>query len=162
MKAVESVEGNLLGAIDERRRDPDRRSASRKRVVKGGRTFWPNGDSSDCIILNLSERGALLECRGPLPNLFDLIIDDPQWCRSCTVIWRRANRVGVKFEGPSALSRPIKRKDEFNRYIDACRMLARRTSTPSDRELMLEMAEAWIAIIRRLRRLQSSSSMREP
>jgi len=157
MKNVESAESILLGVIDERRQDPDRRSASRKKTIKGGRTFWPNGESSDCIILNLSEKGALLEIRGPFPNLFDLVIDGHQWRRSCTVIWRKANRVGVKFQESSALSWPIKRTDEFNRYIDACKILATRTATPSDRELMLEMAQAWITIIRRLRRLQRNN-----
>jgi hypothetical protein len=159
MKIVESAEGIALDELDERRTGLDRRKASRKKVLRGGRTYWPNGDSSDCIILNLSERGAHLEIRGPLPNLFDLAMVGHHWRRSCTVVWRKANRVGVKFEGQSSVasSRPTRRIDKFSGYVDACQALAARTVVRSDRELMLEMAEAWVAIIRQLRRLQRSN-----
>ena len=51
---------DLVVVIDDRRINPDRginsdrRSSPRKRVLKGGRTAWQNGDSTECIIHNLS------------------------------------------------------------------------------------------------------------
>ena len=160
MKKVATAEAIPLGEIDERRRDPDQRSSPRRRFLKIGQTFWPNGDSSECVVLNLSERGAKLEIRGVLPRRFDLVIDGQRWRRSCALVWRKANRVGVRFEGQALLvsSKSVEGTDGFRHYVDACRMLATRTETAPDRELLLEMAEAWIAIIRRVRRLQKEQS----
>ncbi len=160
MKSVATAENTLSGEIDERRQHPDRRSSSRRKFLKIGQMFWPNGDFYECIVLNLSEKGAKLEIRGPLPKQFDLVVDGHQWRRSCTLVWRKANQVGVKFKGRTLLvaSRPAEGTDGFRGYVDACRMLATRTAAQSDRELLLEMAEAWTAIIRRLRRLQRNQS----
>src|SRR5579864_4632966 len=86
-----------LGEIDDRRTTPDRRLASRRKILKFGKTFWPNGDSSECLVYNLSETGAQLEVRSPVPNVFDLLVEGDPWRRSCSVVWRKANRAGVKF-----------------------------------------------------------------
>jgi hypothetical protein len=54
-KLIEPVD-----AIDDRRSNPDRRANSdrrrspRKKVLKGGRTAWQNGDSTECVVHNLS------------------------------------------------------------------------------------------------------------
>ena len=140
--------------IDDRRRNPERRKWSRRRTIRGARTVWPNGDSSECIVTNLSETGAQLRLRGPSPNVFDLIVDGEKSGRTCFVIWRKGNRVGVKFrlkfELISHASRPLGKFVDFARYPDACRMIAGRTNS-SDRELLLEMAEAWTTAIRRMR-----------
>ena len=140
--------------IEDRRENIDRRGAPRRKVLRGGRTFWPNGDSSGCIICNLSETGAQLELNGPAPNSFELVIEGEEWRRKCTVVWRKANRVGVEFREPlefTAAPRRSRGIADFRRYGVACQLLAGRVA-PSDRPLVLEMAEAWEAAIRRLRR----------
>ncbi len=157
MKTATNADDILSGGIDERRQDLDRRNASRRKVLKGGRVLWPNGDSSECIVINISERGAHLRLHGPAPSFFDLVVEGDQWRRSCSVIWRKANRIGVKFQEQAHLVSSVKRIDEFRRHIDECRILATRAAAPSDRDLLLEMAEAWIAVIRRLRRLQGKN-----
>ena len=81
------------GAIDDRRKSADRRRLPRRKTWKNGRTLWPNGDSCECIVRNLSETGAQLELRGPIPNRFDLLVDGDQWRLSCSVVWRKENRL---------------------------------------------------------------------
>jgi hypothetical protein len=141
--------------VDDRRTAPDRRRASRRKVLKAGKTFWPNGDSSECAIYNLSESGAQLEIRGPIPNLFELLIEGDPVRRSCSVVWRRANRAGVKFNEQSrfvmqrkGLVNPV---SECMRFAEMCRAIAER-SVPPDRERLLEMAGAWLTVIRHVRK----------
>ena len=139
--------------IDDRRQNPERRGSSRRRTLKAGRTFWPNGDSSECTVFNLSDSGAQLELQGPLPNLFDLVVDGDPSRRACAVVWRKANRIGVKFQGyyQSEASNPARQLRGFGYYAQECRRLADRAD-PSDRQILLEMAEAWNRAIRRLNR----------
>jgi hypothetical protein len=149
-----SVDSLQAGEPDDRRRNPDRRAFSRKKVLKSGRTFWPNGDSSECVVFNLSETGAQLEVRGPAPNVFDLAMEGDRWRRSCRVVWRKASRIGVKFDQKLQLSPPsgtISLFAECLRYAEKCRELAERAGPP-EREVLLEMAEMWIKVVRRLRR----------
>jgi len=147
MSAVPSVDD-----VDERRKTPDRRVSSRRRTLKSGWAFWANGDSSECVVCNLSQTGAQLELRGPVPNLFDLVIDGHVLRRPCVVIWRKAKRVGVKFQGASAASaRTPRQVRRLRDYAEECRRLADQAS-PSDREILSEMAEAWIKVMRRLNR----------
>jgi hypothetical protein len=84
--------------IDDRRNNSDRRGVSRRKILRGGRTVWQNGDFAECIIHNLSDSGAQLQGRGPLPKMFDLVIEDDALLRPCCVVWRQSNRVGVKFQ----------------------------------------------------------------
>jgi hypothetical protein len=150
----ESQPGVEIGEID-RRKTPDRRRAVRRKVFKIGRAFWPNADSSECLVYNLSETGAQLEARSLVPNVFDLLIEGDPWRRSCAVVWRRANRVGVRFQEERRLAPRRKglrtQFDEYRRFAEICQKMAERAIS-SDRELLLEMAEAWPAVIRQLRR----------
>jgi hypothetical protein len=154
-ESAAEAEHERLGEIDDRRRTTDRRRASRRKILKAGRTFWPNGDSSECLVYNLSESGAQLEIRGPLPNGFDLVIEGDTWRRSCAVVWRKANRAGVQFRDCAQLVASQKsRSHQFVRYrqfAEMCQSLAERTA-PSERELLLEMSGAWLTVIRQLRR----------
>jgi PilZ domain len=143
-----------LGEVDDRRKTADRRRLPRHKTWKTGLTLWSNGDSSECIVRNLSETGAQLELRGPIPNRFDLLVEDGQWRRSCSVVWRRENRAGVKFDEPLPFSQFAKkpfRTTGFRYYVSACHELAER-AVPPDRALLLEMAKAWRSVIRRLQR----------
>jgi hypothetical protein len=152
MKATEGAEDIQLGGGD-RRPAPDRRDSSRKKILKSGRTFWSNGDSSECIVYNLSDTGTRLDARSPVPNVFDLVVDGEPWRRSCVVIWRKENRIGVKFYAPSRLDPTIAKYSpaRFMQFVEECRTLAQRAD-PSHRELLLEMADAWVVVVRRLRR----------
>ena len=152
MNRLESDNGTQPDEIDDRRLTPDRRTSSRRKLLKGGRTFWPNGDSSECIVYNLSKTGAQLDIRGHAPNVFDLVVEGDPWRRSCVVIWRNANRIGVRFQAPSCLEATSAKKPavHFLRYADECRTLAQQAN-PSHREILLEMADAWAVVVRRLR-----------
>jgi hypothetical protein len=153
MKAFESDGCTQLGEINDRRLTPDQRGSPRRKILKSGRTFWPNGDSSECIVYNLSDTGAHLGTRSPVPNVFDLMVDGDPWRRSCFVIWRKANRIGVKFQEPSRLESTVVKNTtvHFMRYVEECRTLAQQAD-PSHRELLLEMADAWATVVRRLRK----------
>jgi hypothetical protein len=139
--------------IDDRRKNSNRREAPRRKILRGGRTFWPNGDSTKCVVHNLSDTGALLQIHGPAPKNFDLVIDGDTLVRSCCVVWRQSNRMGVKFQGEfrsvGASTQSIRGPLSFRQHADECRMLARRAELP-DREVLLNMAGAWEAITRRL------------
>lgn len=145
--------------VSDRRKRADRRRLPRRKTWKNGRTLWPNGDSSECIVRNLSETGANLELRGPIPNRFDLLVEGDQWRRSCSVVWRNENRAGVKFDEPLPLrsteKKPFRSISGFRYYASACHELAERAA-PADRALLVEMAQAWISVIRRLQRTARS------
>jgi PilZ domain len=147
-KLIEPVD-----AIDDRRSNPDRRANSdrrrspRKKVLKGGRTAWQNGDSTECIVHNLSATGAHLQIRGPVPRTFNLIIDGDQVSRSCCVVWRNANRVGVRFESQLEIAGLT---SSFKQHANQCRTLADRVAA-LDREALLRMADAWESLTRRFR-----------
>ena len=134
--------------IDDRRKNSDRRTSPRKKILKVGRTYWPNKDSSECTVLNLSETGAQLELQGPAPKVFDLVVEGEFWRRSCTVVWRDKNRVGVRFQGLATAEKSVGKKTKFSRYIDACKRMAMRADR-TDREILLEMADAWESVARR-------------
>jgi hypothetical protein len=140
-----TVSAESADVIDDRRTNPDRRAAPRKRILRGGLTGWQNGDSSECIVHNLSDTGAHLQIKGPVPKTFDLVIDGDGVSRSCCVVWRNANRVGVKFEGQFAIAGLA---SSFKRHANQCRILAERAAT-LDRETLLKMADAWEALTRR-------------
>ena len=44
MKSIANAERIELGEIDDRRQTPDRRRSSRRKILRRGLTFWPNGD----------------------------------------------------------------------------------------------------------------------
>lgn len=142
--------------VDDRRRNPDRRGSVRRKILRSARTIWPNGDSSECMICNISETGAKLILCGPVPNLFDLVIEGDQRRHECEVVWRQDTRVGVKFKNQPqiVISKPASASVQCHRYADECRKLAER-SAPSDRGLLLEMANSWMSVARRLRRKSS-------
>ena len=154
MKSVASIENTEQGEIDERRGAPERRNSSRRKILKGGRTFWPNGDFSECTVYNFSETGAKLAIRGSAPNCFDLAVDGDSERRPCLVVWRKENYVGVKFQVPSQLApirNAMRNASDFEQYVEQCQTLAQRADS-SDSKILLEMAEAWKSAIRRLRK----------
>jgi hypothetical protein len=140
--------------VNDRRRLSDRRGAPRRKLLRGARAVWQNGDSTECIVHDLSETGANLEIRGPIPKTIDLLIDGDQSRRSCCVIWRQANRVGVRFQEPPQFVRApvdsLRIVSAYREHADECRTLAKRAE-PSDRGTLLKMAGTWEALARRPR-----------
>ena len=149
--------------IDDRRIVSDRRDSPRRKVLRRGRAVWPNGDATECIVRNLSDTGARLETRFPVPNTFDLVIDGDQYPYSCRVVWRRHNRIGVNFQGLSQIDRtPLDSmimKSACREYAESCRTLAKRVER-SDGEFLLKMAVAWETIARCLGILCDKSTSR--
>ena len=79
----------------------NRRIATRHRVLQGGAiSFHHLGAKIDCTARNLSETGACLLVQSPIgiPDDFDLLLDRERAPRRCHVVWRSANRIGVKFQ----------------------------------------------------------------
>ena len=71
----------------------------RRRVLKGARiAFNDHTTTMDCVVRNLSNRGACLNVESPIgiPDSFDLLLDDGS-VRHCRVTWRRATQIGVAF-----------------------------------------------------------------
>jgi hypothetical protein len=153
MESVASATSTEPDVLDERRQTPDRRVSPRRKVLRGGRTYWANGDSAECTVYNFSETGAKLELLGHAPNAFDLEVDGDSLRLSCLVVWRKAKFVGVTFRNPSQLASPIATATrsiaDFAKYVEECQRLAQRVA-PSDSKMLLEMAEAWKIAVRRL------------
>ena len=77
----------------------DLRTDVRRRTLKGGRIVINNGRSTfDCTMRNFSQSGARLTLPSILgiPESFELVLDDGQRF-DCTVVWRTATDIGVKF-----------------------------------------------------------------
>ncbi len=81
--------------MDERRKEP------RRRALKAGKIIFNRGNSIiDCVVRNLSDKGASLEITSSvgLPNKFELSIPWDGIRRSCRVVSFSPKRVGVIFE----------------------------------------------------------------
>lgn len=76
----------------------EHRIAPRKRVLKAG-TIEFGGGAIDCTVRNLSETGAALSVESPvgIPSEFNLIVSTDQVNRTCRVVWRKENRIGIAF-----------------------------------------------------------------
>ena len=155
MESDTSANNTEPEVLDERRQTSDRRVSPRRKVLRGGRTYWPNGDSAQCTVHNFSETGAKLELLGHAPNAFDLALDGDPLRRSCLVVWRTEKFVGVEFQDPSKLISSIenatKTTADFEKYVEECQRLAQRVP-PEDKKILLGMAEAWKIAVRRLRK----------
>jgi len=148
------IDGHTEAEIDDRRKLSERRLSSRKRLFRAGKALWPNGDATACIVHNVSATGAKLEAFGPIPNSFDLVVDGDSIRLPCSVVWRKANLIGVRFQVEMDLAPLLHGRTKpiggFRQYVETCESLAQRVS-PSDREILLEMAKAWKRAIRLIR-----------
>jgi hypothetical protein len=76
----------------------DKRMEGRQRKLKSASIVYNNLTSVySCTLRNLSPTGACLTVTSPLtvPAEFELLIEGER--RPCTVAWRRADRIGVRF-----------------------------------------------------------------
>ena len=71
----------------------------RQRTLKSARIMIDDGTVLDCIVRNLSPRGALLLVPSlAVPDRFELIFSASHARQACKVAWRAHDRVGVVFE----------------------------------------------------------------
>jgi hypothetical protein len=78
----------------------DRRSTLRHRTFKGGRIITERPPTAtDCLVRNLSDFGACLEIGNSLVpmNEFNLVIKPENFVRICRVVWRKPQKIGVRF-----------------------------------------------------------------
>jgi hypothetical protein len=77
----------------------ERRITARHRTFKGGSISFAGAASIECIVRNLSPAGACLDVATPIgiPDDFDLIIRPEYQRRHCHLVWRKAQRIGVRF-----------------------------------------------------------------
>jgi hypothetical protein len=75
------------------------RDSARKAVLVRG-TIAFGEQEFDCVVLNLSARGASLslETDTTMPFAFDLAIDGERRQRRCRVIWRIDRQLGISFD----------------------------------------------------------------
>ncbi len=76
----------------------EHRIGPRKRVLKAGVIEF-DGGGIDCTVRNLSEAGAALsvESQVGIPTEFKLVVVSDQLSRMCRVVWRKENRIGIRF-----------------------------------------------------------------
>lgn len=78
----------------------ERRSNARGRRLYGGKIVFNNGSSSlDCLVRDLSPKGARLEVASPIgiPESFDLQINRNGARYPSKVAWSSGNQIGVMF-----------------------------------------------------------------
>jgi alkyl hydroperoxide reductase subunit AhpF len=77
--------------------DTERRSAPRHRTFKRGMIQFRNL-TIECVVRNLSVGGACLVVETIIPDAFDLIVSGGGPARTCRVVWRFRNRMGIAFQ----------------------------------------------------------------
>ncbi|HEV2631397.1 MAG TPA: PilZ domain-containing protein [Pseudolabrys sp.] len=77
----------------------ERRTTPRHRTFKGGSISFTGAAAIECVVRNLSAAGACLEVMSPIgiPEDFDLIIRPEYKRHHCHLVWRKAQRLGVRF-----------------------------------------------------------------
>jgi hypothetical protein len=78
---------------------PDRRSATRHRVLKAG-TILIGNSSINCMVRDMSDTGAMLNVTSSvgIPDDFLLILAPDGHRAPCHVAWRKEKQIGVTFE----------------------------------------------------------------
>ena len=76
----------------------EHRTSPRLRTLKGGLIIFGAAPAVDCIIRNMSDTGALLVVNPVgIPEEFALIIKPEMRKRPCQIIWRSADKIGIRF-----------------------------------------------------------------
>ncbi|WP_342726684.1 PilZ domain-containing protein [Bradyrhizobium sp. B097] len=77
----------------------EHRAVQRRRMLKAG-TISFGGGAIDCTVRNLSDTGAALDVISPvgIPDRFTLVMDTDHSQLPCHIVWRKENRIGVRFE----------------------------------------------------------------
>ena len=87
----------------------ERRRHFRHRVLLSGKVAWTDMPfSSDCVIRDLSDRGARVELADPLaPNDPVLIVLRSGMAHVARTAWRRGPRAGLEFKEAVDLAEPV-------------------------------------------------------
>jgi len=77
----------------------ERRQVQRIRTLKSGHVVIDTKmPALECIVRNLSARGALLLVPSlAVPDRFELVLDSSRARHDCRVAWRAMDRVGIEF-----------------------------------------------------------------
>lgn len=78
----------------------ERRTSPRGRALKGAKiAFNQKASVMDCIVRNLTDKGALLKVPSTvgIPERFDIKLDTERAYRPCKVVWRRDDSLGIEF-----------------------------------------------------------------
>jgi hypothetical protein len=79
----------------------DRRTLKRTRVLRNAKIIVPRRSPVICCtVQNITGSGACLKLANTfgVPETFDLTFEHGRTRRSCRVVWRTDDRLGVKFE----------------------------------------------------------------
>jgi hypothetical protein len=83
----------------------DRRAVQRTRVLRNAKIIVPRRSPViSCTVQNITGAGACLKLANTfgVPETFDLTFEHGRTRRSCRVIWRTNDKLGVKFESAEA------------------------------------------------------------
>ena len=78
----------------------ERRKLARTRVLKGAKILLGKSSVIDCVVRDLTNRGAVLQVPNTygLPESFDLTLDAGLSIRPSRLVWRKLNKAGVEFK----------------------------------------------------------------
>jgi hypothetical protein len=83
----------------------NRRALKRTRVLRCAKIIVPRRSPViSCTVQNITGGGACLKLANTfgLPETFDLTFEHGRTRRSCRVIWRTSDKLGVMFEPPAS------------------------------------------------------------
>jgi hypothetical protein len=77
----------------------ERRKLIRTRVLKGAKLLFGKSSVIDCVVRNLTNRGAGLDVpnMNGLPENLDLTFDAGRSTRRSRFVWRKFKKAGVEF-----------------------------------------------------------------
>ncbi|WP_425374931.1 PilZ domain-containing protein [Methylobacterium segetis] len=77
----------------------ERRKEQRAECFSSGELLFGEAACTPCLVWNMSEAGALIEVEPPSspPDAFDLVVHADGLVRSCLVVRRTGQRLGVAF-----------------------------------------------------------------
>lgn len=81
------------------RRNRERRSNARSRMLKGVKLILGKSSVMDCVVRNVTNSGARLHLPNTidLPEVFELTFDGGYSFRRCRIVWRSVTEAGVQF-----------------------------------------------------------------
>jgi hypothetical protein len=77
----------------------ERRKSARSRVLKGAKIVLGNASLIDCIVRNVTSKGARVQIANTveLSDAVGLTLDGGYSVRPCRVVWRTVTETGVAF-----------------------------------------------------------------
>ena len=77
----------------------ERRASVRSRVLKDAKLILGTSSVLDCLVHNLTNRGATIEIAyaADLPENLSMTFDGGRTIRQCRLAWRKCGQIGVQF-----------------------------------------------------------------